>query len=196
MSTLLTSLRTKIRAPGEPFSMQSLSGTLSELSGPAVLTAAMLKVREAQRAAEPVAWVSHPDSIFYAPDVEESGIDLEAIAVICVPGADAPRAGEMLVRNGGFGLVVIDLQARANIQTPLLSRMLGLAQKHEVAVLFLTQRGEHDGSLDSLIAMRAWATAPRTAPGEFTLTVKALKDKRHAPNWSTNEVCRGPAGLR
>lgn len=196
MSTLLTSLRTKIRAPGEPYSLQSLSGSLSELSGPASLTAAMLKVREAQRAAEPVAWVSRPDSIFYAPDVEESGIDLEAIAVICVKSKDAPRAGEMLVRNGGFGLVVIDLEAKLTIQTPLLSRMLGLAQKHEVAVLFLTQRGEHEGSLDSLISMRAWATAPRTAAGEFTLSVKALKDKRHAPNWTANEVCRGPAGLR
>ncbi len=196
MATVLSALRTKHRDSGDPFSLQSLRASLSELSGPSALTAGVLKVREAQLAGEPVAWVSRPDSIFYPPDVEASGVDLKAVAVVRVPAVELPRAGEMLVRHGGFGLVVIDLPARHRVQTPLLSRMLGLAQKHDAAVLFLTEASEHDSSLDSLISMRAWAAAPGSAPGEFTLTVRALKDKRHAPTWSTNEVCRGPVGLR
>lgn len=196
MSTVLSSLRTKLRPTGAPFSLQAMTGALSELSGPAVLTAAMLKVREAQLAREPVAWVSRPDSIFYAPDAEASGVDLLALTVVRVPGEAAVRAGEMLVRHGGFGLVVIDLEACQRVATPLLSRLLGLAQKHDAAVLFLTPRGEHDGSIDPLISMRAWASAPKTAPGAFTLSVRALKDKRHAPDWIASEVCHGPAGLR
>jgi recombination protein RecA len=78
----------------------------------------------------------------------------------------------------------------------MLSRLLGLAQKHESAVLFLTQSDRDAPSVDPLVGMRAWASAERVSEGSFVLSVRALKDKRRAPGWERREVFRGPAGLR
>lgn len=173
-----------------------MAGALCELSGPAVLSAAVGKVLEAQIEGEPVAWVARPGSLFYPPDLEQSGVDLGALAVVRAPADGAVRAAELLVRSGGFGLVVVDLEAGVKVATPLLSRLLGLAQKHQSAVLFLTAKSESEGSLDSLVSMRAYASARRQEKGRFALTVRALKDKRRSPTWVNEEERCGPVGLR
>ena len=180
----------------DPFTFGSLQSSLCEVSGPAMMTAAIHTLSEAQRKGEPVAWVARPDSIFFPPDAEQSGVDLEAVVVVRVPAEAQVRAAELLVRSGGFGLVVVDLPEAQRVPTPLLSRLLGLAQKHEAAVVFLTPKKADEGSIDSLISMRAWACSEREEKGRFLLTVRAIKDKRRSPTWTVSEVCRGPTGLR
>ena len=194
--TALNMLAHVARPVADPFTFASLAGALCELSGPAVVTAAVSKMREAQLRGEPVAWVARPDSMFFPPDVQQAGVDLQALVVVRVPGEASARAAELLVRSGGFGLIVIDLEARQRVPTPLLSRLLGLAQKHEVAVLFMSQSAEDAGSIDSLISMRAHAATRRQSKGRFVLTVRAIKDKRRSPTWVVNEEHRGPSGLR
>ena len=80
-------------------------------------------VREAQQRGEPVGWVTSMASCFYPPDAAQSGTDLAALVVIRIPAAEKiARAGEKLLRSGGFGLLVFDL-GTADIPMPLQSRL-------------------------------------------------------------------------
>jgi recombination protein RecA len=178
------------------FALDELRGRLVQMGGqgaPAALTMAFALVLDAQRQGEPAAWLMGTDSAFYAPDVAAGGVDLDALSVVRVTEPAAiPRAAAELARSGAFGLLVLDVTVPgAVVPQPLQSRLLGLAQKHEAAIVFLT-----DGpSLGSLISLRAEATLEHDADA-FICRVNATKDKRRAPGWSSEEVCRGPAGLR
>src|SRR5262249_56189918 len=89
-----------------------------------------------------------------------TGVDLDALAVVRVPApADILRAADMLARAGAFGLLVLDVGA-ADVPMAAQSRLLGLAQKHDAAVLFLTKKT--GASLGSLISLRG--EARRGAP--------------------------------
>ena len=100
------------------WSLQELSGRLTELSGSndgACLTLAISMVLDAQLQGETVAWVSSIDSTFYPPDVHDSGVDLDALAVIRVPDTrDIMHATDKLARSGAFGLVVFDLASKSS----------------------------------------------------------------------------------
>lgn len=177
-----------------------LAGRLVEISGQgasAALTLAFGLTIEAQREGEPSAWVTDCASCFYPPDAADSGVDLEALAVIRVPKIEAvARAADQLARSGAFGLLVLDLGAYGKIPTPLCARLLGLARKHDVAVVCLTEKPDDAPSLGSLVALRGRASRRRIAAGAFACALEVLKDKRRAPGWTHEEVCRGPAGLR
>ena len=166
----------------------------------AVLTMAFRLVLDAQQQGETVAWVTVRDRCFYPPDVAEGGVDLVALVVVRV--AQAPqiaRAADFLARSGAFGLVVLDLaSARADIAIPpaLQSRLLGLAQKHRLAVVCLTDESDHASSIGSLVSLRAHAQRVRAGPDRHRCVVTVRKDKRRPPGWTHDEVCRGPAGLR
>lgn len=184
--------------------VEDLYGRLVEISGGrdgAQLTVAFGLVRLAQAREEPVAIVQTRGRTFYPPDVADSGIDLEALVVTRVPTVgDVPRAAEHFVRSGAFGLVVLELGANPNVPMPLLTRLSGLAKKHECAVVFLTEKRPEHPSLGSLISLRGEAVRRRigasgTEPG-FDVIVRVSKDKRRAPGWSYEETCRGPLGLR
>lgn len=186
-----------------------LVGRLTELSGQgasAVLTLAFSAVLDAQLQGETVAWVSAGPDLFHPPDVDEGGVDLAALAVIRADGvASAARVADKLLRSGAFGLVVIDLaqpaeRARAVSPAPevpiaLLARLVKLAQKHEAAVLCLTDKGPLAHSLGSLVSLRCEATRSRLSPDLFSCDVHVLKDKKRGPGWRWSERCRGPAGL-
>jgi len=117
-------LRSAVSYSGE-WSSPQVAGRFAEISGSkgtAVLTLAFRLVLDAQKRGEPVGWATSTESSFYPPDVAQLGIDLAALVVVRVPKAQAiSRAGEKLLRSGGFGLVVLDL-GRADIPTPLQSR--------------------------------------------------------------------------
>lgn len=181
------------------WSLEEIAGRLVEISGsgaPAVLTLAFELVLEAQQQGEPTAWITSEESAFYPPDVAEGGVDLDALVVVRVPSVQAvPRAADRLVRSGGFGLVVLDLGAHAEIPIPLQARLAGLAQKHHTALLCLTEKPSQAPSLGSLISLRVQAHRTKSAKDQFTCELRVMKDKRRGPIWTHEEVCRGPAGL-
>lgn len=184
--------------------VEDLYGRLVELSGGrdgAQLTTAFGLVHKAQAREEPVALVQARDRTFYPPDVQGEGIDLDALVVARVPKLDdVPRAAEYLVRSGAFGLVVLELGLNPRVPMPLLTRLSGLAKKHECAVVFLTEKKAEHPSLGSLISLRGEASRRRVPPDRggqgFFVVVSVVKDKRRAPGWAHEETCRGPAGLR
>lgn len=195
-----------------PWAYEGLVGRLVEISGAsasAVLTAAVGLVLDAQGRGEPAAWVSPRASTFYPPDVEASGVDLGALVVVRVPEAGAAaRAADRLLRSGAFGLVVVDLAGGGSegsaapkspsksLETSGLTRLLGLARRHEAALVLLTRKGESAPSVGSLVSVRVEARRERVEAGRFRCALRALKDKRRGPGWTWEERRRGPVGLR
>jgi recombination protein RecA len=203
-----------------PWSLGEISGRVVELSGgvdSAVLTVATGLVLQAQQAREPVAWIARA-ATFFPPDLAESGVDLEALVVVRAPplasgggGPETPPprwlaqqlgAAERLLRSGAFGLVVLDLGPIAALSLPAQTRLASLAQKHDCALLCLTeeqsQKKSRQGSLGSLVSLHAVARrrAAPAAAGRYSCEVCVLKDKRRGPGQVHTEVCRGPTGLR
>ncbi len=192
--------RQSSQASQEPqWNRAALSGRLTELSGEggaAALTAAVGLVVDAQAQAEPVAWITLPASIFYPPDVADSGVDLDALAIVRVPDArGAGRAADRLARSGAFGLLVLDLGKHARVSIAQQGRLVGLAQKHDTAIVCITEKSSDTPSLGSMVSLRA-EVVRETEGDHFRCRVKVLKDKRRGPGWSHVEVVRGPDGLR
>lgn len=187
--------------------LSHLAGHLVELSGRAAtadLTLAFALVLEAQRQGEPAAWLTTKESSFYPPDAAAAGVDLDALVVVRLAAAqDLPRATEQLARSGAFCLLVLDLGRLARILPPMQKRLHGLAQKHDAAVLCLTEKASQASSLGSLVSLRAEAVRRPVLLSQkaadigrsFACTAHVLKDKRRGPGWSHTEVCHGPDGL-
>lgn len=198
--------------PRESWSRSNLSGRLAEISSagaPSALTAAFGLVLDAQRQGEPTAWITAEGSSFFPPDAAEGGVDLHSLAVVRVSDPrSALRAADKLIRSGAFGLVVVDLRSPETRRVggdEALARLLGLARKHDTAVVLLTEKRGETPSLSSLISLRGEArrgphpTLSAVTVGEgpgVRLEIRVLKDKRRAPGWTHAELCRGPAGLR
>ena len=189
-----------LERPALRWSRSELGGRLTELStwgDAAALTLAFELVSEAQHEGEPAAWIAGTATTFFPPDAARSGIDLDALPVVRAPDAQgAARAADKLVRSGAFGLVVLDLGANASVPAPLQTRLLGLAAKHDTAVLFLTEKQREAPSFGSLVSLRAQAVRRRTAQDKFSCEAHIIKDKRRGPGWSHSEIRHGPAGLR
>lgn len=187
------------RVGDEVWSRAALSGRLTELSGSgpvASLTSVFGLILDAQTRSEPVAWITLPGSCFYPPDAAESGVDLDALVVVCVPDVSAAgRAAEQLLRSGGFGLIALDLGASARLPAALQGRLVSLAKHHDTALVCLTDKARESASLGALVSLRAEAV--RASHGDdFCYQIEVLKDKRRGPGWTHREVVRGPAGLR
>jgi recombination protein RecA len=197
MSSSAPELRRDIVQPSR-WTLDEIAGRFIEISasaGSASLTLAFGLVRETQQRGEPVGWVTSQESFFYPPDVAQFGVDLGALAVIRVlNAANIPRAGEKLLRSGGFGLIVLDLGA-ADIPIPLQSRLTGLAQHHHTGLVCLTEKQSKMFSLGSLVSLRVHAERRRSSDNRFTCQLRVLKDKRRGPTWNHEDLCRGPAGL-
>lgn len=190
-------LRPIIPSP-TPWTLGELAGRLVEVSGSrasAVLTITFSLVREAQARGEPVGWVTSTESFFYPPDAARGGADLSALVVVRLAKVESiSRAGEKLLRSGGFGVVVLDLGA-ADISMPLQTRLTGLAHRHHTALVCLTEKSGAAFSLGSLVSLRAHAEKKRVADNRFACALRVLKDKRRGPTWNYEELCNGPAGL-
>lgn len=196
---LLSSVGSPEIAPetfGVVWNFEEVRGRLVQLSGEAVLTAVTELVADAQRAGEPVAWVA-VDSDVYPPDLATSGVDLDSLVVVRVHDApSAARATDRLVRSGGFGLVVVDLTADPEVPLAVQSRLVGLAQRHQAAVVCLTRTPPDAPSLSPLVSLRVHVRRERKAPGVFTCVLHPLRDKRRGTGWTWREDYVGPAGVR
>jgi hypothetical protein len=184
--------------PAGRWSLEALRGRLVEIraaSASGQLTAALLAVRDAQRRGEVAAWVTSERSSFYPPDAARAGVDLDALIVVRLEGAERiPRAADRLLRSGAVGAVVLDLasdERGAGLKAPQASRLAGLARKHDAAVLLLGAGGE-EGGLGPLVSLCGEARRLRGGG----LEIRALRDKRGAASLRHVEPCRGPAGLR
>ena len=181
-----------------PWALDEVAGRLVEISGStasAALTLTFGLVREAQQHGEPVGWVTSVDSFFYPPDVARGGTDLSALVVVRLAKVESiPRAGEKLLRSGGFGVIVLDLGA-GDIPMPLQSRLTGLAHRHHSALICLTEKSGAAFSLGSLVSLRAHAEKRRTTDNRFACALRVLKDKRRGPTWHYEEIYTGPAGM-
>lgn len=189
---------------GSPWSFDEVCGRIVEISSDgargATLTAAIGLVVQAQRTGEPVAWVSACESTFFPPDADSAGVDLEALAVVRVAGAQAGgRSADRLMRSGAFGLVVLDLgdgaEAAKGLTPPLQGRLHGLAQRHACALVCLTDKKADAPSLGAGVGLRVEARRRRDG-ATLLLAVRALKDRRRGAGWTVEEVVHGPPGLR
>lgn len=184
-------------AGAPPWSRDGLAGRLVELSDPgggASLTMAAALVLDAQRRRETVAWVTSRESAFFPPDLAAGGVDLDALAVVRLPDVGSvARAGDRLLRSGAFGLVVLDLRT-GDVAMPLQARLVGLAERHDAAVVCLTEKPRAAPSLSSLVSLRVETRRRRAGEGSFVCAVESVKDKRRSPGWTAEEVCHGPAG--
>ena len=180
-------------------SRAALSGRLTELAGQgnlASLTLACEMVLDAQREGETAAWITDRESSFYPPDAAQSGIDLAALAVVrCPDKGNLARVADRLARSGAFGLLILDLGLKGDVSLPLQSRLAGLARKHDMAVVFLTQKADDVPSVGSLVSLRGRTRSRREADGRFVCSFKAVKDKRRSPGWVQEGEYHGTPGL-
>lgn len=182
------------------WSWAEMVGRLAEISslpGGSALSVGVGWVLNAQQAGELVAWIASPKRLFFPPDLDANGVDLNALAVVRVEGAKAAgRAADKLLRSGSFGLVVLDLGKDHALPQALRSRLVGLAQKHEAAVAVLTEKSSQHASVGSLVSLRAQAKRMRLGTGRFAYELDIIKDKRRGPGWIHREARCGPLGLR
>ena len=187
-------------APPPSWSLPALAGRLAELSAEpsgAPLTFAVRLVLDAQRRGEPAAWVAPRSRAFFPPDVAAAGIDLAALPVVWAGHAlEGARAADLLIRSGGFGLVVLDLGPGTELPLHAVTRLSGLALRHAAAVVVLTEKKEERPSLGSLVTLRVHSPRVVREGDRYRCTLHVLKDKRGHRLGEVSEVCRGPDGLR
>jgi recombination protein RecA len=151
-----------------------------------------------QGAGEPAAWIAAGPSVAYPPDLAAWGIDLGALPLVQAGSLGrALRAADLLLRSGAFGLLVLDEVGRggAGLPLPVQTRLAGLALRHQAAVLFVTARDPGQASLGSLTSLRLGCRWER-AGVHLSCRVRALKDKRRGPGWTTERPIDGLPGLR
>ena len=190
------------RTTSPTFDLAACAGRLVELSSTessALLTTACRLVLDAQQNGDYVAWITLGGSTWFAPDVADIGIDLDALIVIRANTVvDAARAADELVRANAFGLIVIDMGTGARTErlpAAAVTRLSGLALRHDMAIVFLTSKSSDTASLSSLISLRVETHSLPCGAGQFRIRIQVVKDKRQGPGAMHEEVCRGPAGL-
>ena len=185
-------------AQSTPWSLSQVAGRLVEISSSdasAALTVSCDLILEAHERREPVGWIGLSRSCFYPPDVAQIGIDLAALMVVRLTKPDSiARAGEKLLRSGGFGVLVLDL-GKTDIPMPLQARLNGLAQHHNTAILCLTEKPPRFYSLSSLVSLRVHAEKRRATDDAYTCSLRVLRDKRRGPTWHYEALYGVPAGL-
>ena len=142
----------------------------------------------------------------YPPDLHASGIDFTGLVVVHIPPNHAHpnqrshgllKAAELLLRSGGFGLVVVDLSpfSLSPTDTAWQGRLLSLAREHRARVVLLTEKDEHHASLGPLVSVRIEPQRQRVGPGQFSITPRLLKNKPGLPKPGPT-IFRAPWGLR
>jgi recombination protein RecA len=146
-----------------------------------------------------VAWVCERHSCFFPPDLAAAGVDVSALAVVRVEdGGRVWRACDTLLRSGGFALVVADFNGPLRLPFAAQTRLAGLAQRHNTALVTLTREVEarHSvGRKGSLVSLRAQTAKHRAGHDCFVCEACVVKDKRRPPGWMHEELCCGVEGV-
>lgn len=190
--------------------MEFEAGRLLELSadsssrGSARTTTAVRLLHRAQLEGETTAWIQPAFGPLFPPDLEQCGIDIEALVVIQVPrapnGSVVPhrscKAAELLLRSGAFGFVVLDLTE--GIPTggdAWQGRLVGLSRQHHSRLVLLTEKPSESDSLGPLIGLRVEPQRSRESTGKFVVQHHVLKNKSGTPCAFVEDHYRGPWGL-
>jgi recombination protein RecA len=172
---------------------------LSSRESSALLTTACRLVLDAQQNGDCVVWISLAGSTWFAPDVADLGIDLDALIVVRVDGVpQAARAADEIARSNAFGLLVLDLggdRSGDRLPAAALTRLSGLALNQDLAIVFLTSKPADAPSISALISLRGDTGLVRCGAGEYRTVIRVVKDKRDGPGAVHEEVCRAPAGV-
>jgi recombination protein RecA len=166
-------------------------------------------ILEAQVLGEPVIWVSGIPTVFFPPDMAANGVDLAALPVVraarpqdaagtdrsprsptASPERAAARAALHLVRSGGFGLIIMDLDRP--LHHTITGKLARIAKATHTALLILTPTPGVSGSMASL---RGETRLRRGAPGLFACELRITKDTRHGGYSRITEVCHAPDGV-
>lgn len=194
----LSQLPQPLLANQPEWNLQEVSGRLVEISEPqpiAALSFAFLLVREVQAIGECAAWIGTADSIFYPPDAEKNGIDLDNLPVLrMIDKHHIGRGVEMLLRSGAFRLVMLDLGGDHTLPAARLSQLNALVRKHNACALFLTQKQLTEPSLGSLVSLRAHTRRKRVRDSEFLCEIRILRDKRRGSEWCWSTYLAGVDG--
>jgi hypothetical protein len=202
---------------GQPLETLVTPGRIVELCGAAQTTAAVTLLAAVQREGETAAWIQLAKGDLFPPDLAAAGVDVEALVVVHVPEGESSshagasgqcRAAELLLRSGGFGLVILDFsRGEPRGSNAWQGRLLGLARQHEARVMILRERtrGADPHSLGPLTGLRiaSWVERsrrvddppgfqPRT--GCFALRHEVLKNKSGGPVDPASTQIRGPWG--
>jgi hypothetical protein len=179
-------------------------GLSVELSGmcPGKLSVAARLVARAMQAGEPVVWITPREAaMFYPPDLEALGIDLDALTIVRMPagagGHGLVRAAEVVLRAGAFGLVVVDLSQGTLPRGSLAwqSRLSGLVRLHGSRLLLITSSPCDAPSIGPLISLRLEpALGAATDTGRAVLLQRMLKNKLGLAVEPSPDVRRLPAG--
>ena len=108
------------------------------------------------------------------------------------------EAADRLARSGAFGLIVLDFVSLLSFPSVSLSqqsRLLGLAQKHETALVLLTAEERLLSVSGSLVSLRSQVERRAVGAGRYAVSVRVLKDKQNGPGWHHEALCDGPPGL-
>jgi recombination protein RecA len=202
----LTRLRAKEPAPApQDLPVDALMGRLTQVaSGPqgGGSTVAATLVQRAQRRKEPTAWVQWQGGSLYPPDLHAQGILLEALLVVHVGDAYKThprlRAAELLLRSGGFGLVVVDLTAGQVPQgLAWQHRLQHWAREHHSAVVLMTSTTQDAApSLGALISLQLVPERTLGADGLFEQQCGIGKNKMGGAMQPWRWQASGPPGLR
>ncbi|MDZ4860705.1 MAG: recombinase A [Candidatus Hydrogenedentes bacterium] len=179
--------------------LDTVLGRFVELGGAskssAVTVCAGLVV-EAQERGGLATWIGGPGFGFFPPDFDASGIDLSALPVVRVTDESKGwHVADTLLRSGAFALVVLDVGNRMKLPLGIQTRLVGLAKKHQTALVMITRRERRDTAGGSLVSLRGETDRRRMGHDCFTCTVQIVKDKRRTPGWNHGEMYRGPDGL-
>ena len=190
-----------------PLASQLPVGRLVEFSGErggCHMTQAVGCLKHAQLRGETCAWVQVEGGSLFPPDLADSGIDLSALVIVHVPRkfhhAGLSKAAELMLRSGGFGMVIIDLWGvNLDKHDAWQGRLLGMAREHQCWVVILSPaqigQGPHGGSLGPLISLRISGERRRMDRGHFAITPIVHKDKSSSLSGLAQEHRRGPWGL-
>ncbi|MBK8100728.1 MAG: recombinase A [Planctomycetes bacterium] len=158
-------------------------GRIVELTGrfdSSCTTMAVAAIARAQTDGETTAWLQAEDGPLFPPDLQQGGVDLDALLVVHVPARTGPhgipRAAELLLQSGAFGLLVLDLRPHTPPRGAWLARLLSAARQHKSRVLLLTENATE--SLGSLVSLRVQPRRRRRDLA-FAIDPHVLTDKLH-----------------
>jgi recombination protein RecA len=210
VSASILSLKLPAVPQSVPLAEQLPVGRLVEIAseaagsqGGAQMTTAVACLRRAQALGETAAWVQRAGGSLFPPDLADNGIDLGALLIVNVPpraGAyGSAKAAELLLRSGGFGMVVLDLtSAQLPSDGAWQGRLLGLAREHQSFLLLLSDAsgdGTGRGSLGPLVSLCIEPRRRRLERGLFAVEQHVRKDKSGLLCGLAPERRRGPWGL-